>query len=128
MSTTGHLKFFSITTDHKNPIEMNFTQTHTKDEKKHPNSNSLRHTMFGRGIVEQEHTVHQQLPHKSNILTYKFTDPTPNRTRFTNLTKKMLPIYCPSPEHLGFNRQTSFFEIPIWKVLSDETMNCFTTK
>jgi hypothetical protein len=54
MSTTGHLKLFSITTDLKNPIEMNYPDPR-KRWKKHPNSNSLRHTMFGRGIVEQEH-------------------------------------------------------------------------
>jgi hypothetical protein len=125
MSTTGHLKLFSITTDHKSPIEDELPKP-TQKMKKHPNSNSLRHTMFRRGTVEQD--KHQQLPQKSNLLTYKFTDPTPNKTWFTNLTKKILPIYCPSPKHLGFNRQTSFFGVPICRVLSDETMNCFTTK
>jgi hypothetical protein len=54
MSTTGHLELFSIMTDHKSPIEDELPRP-TQKLKKHPNSNYCRHTMFGRGIVEQEH-------------------------------------------------------------------------
>jgi len=128
MSTTSHLKVFSITDRPQKPNRDELPKP-TRKMRKHPNSNSLRHIMFGRGNVEQGcYCTSATATWIKYLIAYKFIDPTPTRPDSPTWQRRFLPIYCPSPEHLGFNRQTSFFETPIWRVLSDETMNCFTTK
>jgi len=55
MSTTGHPKPFSITTDCKSPIKDEFPRP-TLKKREHPIPNLLNRT-FGRGTFEQEHYI-----------------------------------------------------------------------
>jgi hypothetical protein len=51
-----------------------------------------------------------------------FTYPTVNKTLFISLTKEDYAHLLPSPKHSRFNKQSSFFGVPTWRVLAHKTM------